>query len=87
VLQNSLLSRFDAEGRFVMIDLNHIRYVLDDTQHPGTAPAWFAITIACLVVVLVISHIKSLVHTIRRSRSSYDASLAYHQKIHEGERW
>ena len=70
-----------------MIDFNHLRYVLDDSQHPGTAPAWFAITIACIIVLLLISFIRSAVHTIRNSRSSYDASLAYHQKIHEGERW
>jgi hypothetical protein len=70
-----------------MIDFNHLRYVLDDSQHPGTAPAWFAITIAILVVLLLISLIRSVVHIVRSSRSSYDASLAYHQKIHEGERW
>ncbi len=70
-----------------MIDFNHLRYVLDDSQHPGTAPAWIAITIACLIVLLLISLIRSVVHTVRRNRSSYDASLAYHQKIHEGERW
>jgi hypothetical protein len=71
-----------------MIDFNHIKFVLDDSLHPGTAPVWVAIIMAVLLVLLTIAYFKPLLRLVRRrKRHGYDASLAYHQKIHEGERW
>jgi hypothetical protein len=41
-----------------------------------------------MVIGLVICHVRSLVHSIRSGRSSsFNATLAHHQKMHEGERW
>lgn len=71
-----------------MIDFNYIKFVLDDSLHPGTAPVWVAIVMTVLLVLLTIAYLKPIMRMIRRrKRHGYDASLAYHQKIHEGERW
>jgi hypothetical protein len=71
-----------------MLNFDHLKFALDDSLHPGTAPAWMAITMAVIIVLLASTFFKPLVGWIRRKRrTGYDASLAYHQKIHEGERW
>ena len=71
-----------------MFNFDHLKFVLDDTLHPGTSPAWIAIVMAVIIVLLAGTFFKPLVGWIRRKRRhGYDACLAYHQKIHEGERW
>jgi hypothetical protein len=68
--------------------VEHILFVLDDSKHPGTAPAWVAIALAVLVILLLLSYVRAFRHFLRRRKMKrFDSVLAYHQKLHEGERW
>jgi hypothetical protein len=48
---------------------------------------WAAIVVALLLTFVVLPFVRPLVRAIRRRRRRlYDPCLAYHQKMHEGER-
>jgi hypothetical protein len=66
---------------------DRINQVLEEFVYPGATPMWAAIVVALLLTFVVLPFVRPLVRAIRRRRRRlYDPCLAYHQKMHEGER-